>query len=356
MARRPRRFYFRVLFSAVLGFSALLLSAQTPLQGETPAQPQFSATAPQTPSDSRTRLAAGDLIDVSVYGVPDLGTKARIGNSGDIYFPLIDYVHIADLTVDEAQSLLEKRLSDGGFVRNPHVTIFVTESTSQAVNVMGEVGRPGTYPVLGDRRLFDLISAAGGLTEKAGRNVSIIPRDKPDQKIELHLASNLAEDTQNNVESVFLPAGTSGPVTVTVTATNVNSDGVPNNGIALDQDFALVAYNMLAVVMAALRSVHGAETIDQEFSLYYVANDIAQTYHGMMIAIPEAEWRVFSRMRRAELVTTLRELAQKVPLKAYRKSPRGPKKPRPKCAGTTKVSHVSTAKILRNRKVSAATP
>ena len=113
---------------------------------------------------------------------------------------------------------------------------------------------------------------------------------------------------------------------------------------------------MIAVVMAALRSVHGAEAIDQELSLYYVANDIAQTYHGMMIAIPEDEWRVFSRMRPVELVATLKELAQKVRLKAYRKSSRGPKKPLPKREGTTKASHVSTAKILRNRKVNAATP
>ena len=119
---------------------------------------------------------------------------------------------------------------------------------------------------------------------------------------------------------------------------------------------ALVAYNMVAVVMAALRSVHGAETIDQELSLYYVANDIAQTYHGMMIAIPEDEWRVFSRMRPAEMVATLRALAQKVCLKGYRKSPWGPKKPRPKREGTTKASHVSTVKLLRNLKVNAATP
>ena len=118
---------------------------------------------------------------------------------------------------------------------------------------------------------------------------------------------------------------------------------------------ALVAYNMLAVVMAALRSVHG-DTIDQELSLYYVANDIAQTYHGMMIAIPEDEWRVFRRMRPAEMVATLRTLAQKVRLDAYRKSPRGPKKPRPKRENTTKVPHVSTAKLLRNRKVDAAAP
>src|SRR5438128_6979518 len=107
---------------------------------------------------------------------------------------------------------------------------------------------------------------------------------------------------------------------------------------------ALVAYNMLAVVLAALRSVHGAEPIDQELSLYYVANDIAQTYHGMMIAIPEDEWRVFSRMRPAEMVATLRELAQKVRLKADRKRSRGPKKPRPKHEGNTKGRHVSTAK------------
>jgi hypothetical protein len=118
---------------------------------------------------------------------------------------------------------------------------------------------------------------------------------------------------------------------------------------------ALVAYNMLAVVMAALRSVHG-ETMDQELSLYYVANDIAQTYHGMMIAIPEDEWRVFRRMRPAEMVATLKELAQKVRLEAYRKSPRGPKKPRPKRESSTKVPHVSTAKLLRKRQVHAATP
>ncbi|WPB74180.1 S8 family serine peptidase [Archangium violaceum] len=50
-------------------------------------------------------------------------------------------------------------------------------------------------------------------------------------------------DTQNNVESVFLPAGVTGPYTVTVTGTNINSDGVPNSGTAVDQDFALVVYN-----------------------------------------------------------------------------------------------------------------
>ena len=76
----------------------------------------------------------------------------------------------------------------------------------------------------------------------------------------------------------------------------------------------------------------------------------------MLIAIPEAEWRVFSLMRLPEMVGILKALAQQIRLKAYRKSPRGVKKPRPKCEGNPKSSPVSTTKILRNRQTNVATP
>jgi IS4 transposase len=112
---------------------------------------------------------------------------------------------------------------------------------------------------------------------------------------------------------------------------------------------ALVAYNILAVVLAALRSVHGQESVDAEMSLYYIANDISTTYNGMMIAIPEVEWDVFSRMSTPEMVATLLDLARRVNLRAYRKSPRGPKKPPPKRDGSSKQGHVSTAKLLMAR-------
>lgn len=91
---------------------------------------------------------------------------------------------------------------------------------------------------------------------------------------------------------------------------------------------------MLAVVMAALRSVHGAEPIDQHLSLSYVANDTAATYRGMMMAIPEEEWRVFSGMSPSEMGGFLKALAQKVRLKAYRKSPRGARSPDRNARGT----------------------
>jgi IS4 transposase len=112
---------------------------------------------------------------------------------------------------------------------------------------------------------------------------------------------------------------------------------------------ALVAYNLLAVVLAALRGVHGQERVDGEVSLYYIANDLSTTYNGMMIAIPEAEWDVFYRMSASEMAATLLDLAQRVNLRAYRKSPRGPKKPRPKRGGNSKPGHVSTAKLLMAR-------
>ena len=211
MFRRTRRILFHSFILLIFNCLSLIALAQTPIPGDAPSTPPAAAdstpaVAPRAAFSGSTKLGAGDLIELSVYGVPDLSTKARVGNSGDIYLPLIDYVHIGDLTVDEAQELIQKRLEDGGFVRNPHVSIFVNEAASQAVNMMGELGHPGAYPVIGERRLYDLITAAGGLTERAGRSVTIIHRQNLDQKVELHLASNLAEDTQSNVE--ILPGDT----------------------------------------------------------------------------------------------------------------------------------------------------
>jgi polysaccharide export outer membrane protein len=204
MPRRNRRHHLRSLHWLLLGLLSCPLLAQTAVPGDTlqtPAAMPASPAAPAPPlSDSSVRLGDGDLIEIGVFGVPDLSTKVRISNSGDVYLPLIDYVHIADLTVDEAQKLIEKRLSDGGFVRSPHVTIFVNESASQAITVIGEVNRPGPYPAIGERRLFDMISAAGGFTDKAGRNVTIVHKGNLEQKAELHLPTNLGEDTQDNVE------------------------------------------------------------------------------------------------------------------------------------------------------------
>jgi polysaccharide export outer membrane protein len=188
-----RRCWLLFFVLAFIVFTANAIAQQNP------AEPGADST--KSASDSWSlRLGAGDLVEFNVYGVPELSTKARVANTGDLYLPLIGYVHVADLTLEEAQALLEKRLSDGGFVKNPHVTMFIDEYASQGITIIGEVARPGIYPVLGDRRLFDVLSAAGGLTDKAGRNITITHRNSPDHPKMVHLSQHIERGTGENVE------------------------------------------------------------------------------------------------------------------------------------------------------------
>jgi IS4 transposase len=112
---------------------------------------------------------------------------------------------------------------------------------------------------------------------------------------------------------------------------------------------ALVSYNVLSTLKAALRSVHGEEVVAEEVSGYYVADEIQMTHRGMMIAIPEDEWVVFRDLIPGELAEVLVRLARSVPLPKFRRHPRGPKKPKPKKQSGAKVKHVATARILKAR-------
>lgn len=115
---------------------------------------------------------------------------------------------------------------------------------------------------------------------------------------------------------------------------------------------ALVSYNMMSVIKAALRVAHGAETVQEKISGYYLADEITMTYRGMMIAIPEDEWVVFHNLTPVQLGEVLVELAKNVRLARYTKQPRGPKKPQPKRQSGAEIKHVSTARILKTRKKS----
>ena len=112
---------------------------------------------------------------------------------------------------------------------------------------------------------------------------------------------------------------------------------------------ALVAYIIMSVIKSALGSVHGVDVIENQVSGYYVADEISATYRGMMIAIDDAHWVIFQQMTPIKLARVLKELATNVKLSAFRKHPRGPKKPRPKRKSCKNTPHVSTAKILAKR-------
>ena len=113
---------------------------------------------------------------------------------------------------------------------------------------------------------------------------------------------------------------------------------------------ALVTYIIMSVIKAALGSVHGVDVIKKQLSGYYVANEISGIYLGMMIAIEYDHWSVFRQMAPSELLKLLKDLATKVKLSAFQKHPRGPKKPQPKRKSQKNKPHVSTAKLLKQRK------
>lgn len=113
---------------------------------------------------------------------------------------------------------------------------------------------------------------------------------------------------------------------------------------------ALVAYNVLSCVKAALRSVHGEGKIEAGISNYYLADEIEGTYRGMMIAVPPIEWQVFAQMTLEQFCKQLKYLADKVQLDLFSSSPRGPKKKKPKPTYDPNHPHVSTARLLAQAK------
>ncbi len=113
---------------------------------------------------------------------------------------------------------------------------------------------------------------------------------------------------------------------------------------------ALISYMILAVIKAALCAVHGVDKIEKEVSGFYIADEISGVYRGMMIAIPDEEWKVFRNYTLPEFSEILLRLSENVKLSAFRKHPRGPKKKPKKRISDPKTPHVSTAKLIAMRK------
>ena len=173
---------------------------------ESAAPAESGAPVGQDSSAAQLRIGGGDLLNISVYGLPDFTQDLRVNSSGDAYLPLIGYVQLAGLTPDQAQAVIENRLREGEFVRSPHVTVFLKEYVNQSATVTGEVNRPGVYPILGTRRLLEVLATAGGLTPRAGKTVTITHRDHPEEPVKVALPADLVKSPKDNIE--ILPGDT----------------------------------------------------------------------------------------------------------------------------------------------------
>jgi polysaccharide export outer membrane protein len=176
------------------------------------------------------RLGPEDEIEIRVWGNDDLTRKVQVGLNGMISFPFVGEIKAQGMTVLDLQRELEHRLGPK-YLIDPHVSITITEYKSQKFFVVGNVNKPGTYPLTKPIRVVEAISMAGGLetgqgSKAPGSAVAVIVRGKPgmkgnqprlpDQtpasdKVTISLSAAMAGDPRNNLEiksgdTLYIPA------------------------------------------------------------------------------------------------------------------------------------------------------
>ena len=116
---------------------------------------------------------------------------------------------------------------------------------------------------------------------------------------------------------------------------------------------AVLAYNTYAVVKASLRAAHGVEAVKEKLSDYHLMSDVAATYVGMEVAVPDECWESYRAMPARKFAKAMIELAHRVKLARYPKKKRGPKKPQPRKKSGQRNHHISTARLLAERRKKA---
>lgn len=127
------------------------------------AQAQAQAPIPQVAQDYR--LGAGDTIRVLVFQSPDLTVEARVSENGAISVPLVGAVVVGGLSIADAEKKIAAALKSGGFLQQPQVNIVLVQVRGNQVSVLGQVQRPGRFPLeIANTRVSDVLAMAGGTT------------------------------------------------------------------------------------------------------------------------------------------------------------------------------------------------
>jgi polysaccharide export outer membrane protein len=153
-----------------------------------PSPPPATAMAPSPPKEEQVlakklyRIGPEDVIRVSVWENTELTMDVTVRPDGKISLPLINEIHAADLTPMELSEVITKNLK--GYMKDPHVTVIVTQTNSPKIYLVGNVLRPGSYPLRHDMTVLQALSLAGGFTTFASpRDLKLISGTGTRQKI-----------------------------------------------------------------------------------------------------------------------------------------------------------------------------
>ncbi len=123
-------------------------------------------------------LGPGDMVRITVYGNPDLSTETRVTQAGQLTFPLLGEVAVGGSSVVQAKKKISSMLEEGGFVKNAQVNIVVMQFTSQQISILGDVLRPGRYPLERTSSLVEVLALAGGISPNGSDMVTILSQSE----------------------------------------------------------------------------------------------------------------------------------------------------------------------------------
>ncbi len=118
-------------------------------------------------------ISSGDLLDIEVFGTPELSGRIRVDQLGQITLPVGGDVKVEGMFAKQAAAAIQTRLTSQQLMLRPIVTVSVIEYSTQGVTVLGEVKNPGIYTLLGPRSLYDALASAGGTTSSEGTRITI---------------------------------------------------------------------------------------------------------------------------------------------------------------------------------------
>lgn len=154
------------------GLSAEAKKASPPGSSEL-ARTADKFAAMSTPGDAAYKIGPQDVLEVSVFKVPELSKTVQVADSGSINLPLVGEMPAAGRTAQEIERDLAKKLG-AKYLQSPQVTVFVKEFNSQRVTVDGAVKKPGVYPIRGRTSLVQVIAMAEGLdADRASSEVAV---------------------------------------------------------------------------------------------------------------------------------------------------------------------------------------
>lgn len=147
------------------------------------------------------RLGVGDVIEIQVFGEPDLSMQVRVDESGRIVYPFLGDISLANATVGEIRDFISNGLR-GDYLIDPEVSVSVVKYRDFFVN--GEVNKPGNYPYTPGINVFQAISLAGGFSERASKSkIFLIPEENQSVRQRVELDSPVGPGDTLTVEQSF---------------------------------------------------------------------------------------------------------------------------------------------------------